>query len=433
MVKDYFSEEAIEQMIRLDGHEGLKVLSRESTNLEFKKSFNIRSMAKYSRTMAAFANNKGGYIVFGVKDKPRELIGLNVDAAKQIEDIQQESVTNLLNSHFAPEINWDIAIIEKRGKVLGIIYVNESSQKPVICLKNHSEGLVESTIYYRYRARTEAIKYPELRCIMDACRQDEERKWIKIINNIARIGVQDVGILDLNTGRVSGQGSNTLLIDESLLGKLKFIKEGEFSEVSGAPTLRLIGDFESCKKVIRSGAVTEKPVTLTTDRIITEFLTQNSVQNPLEYLKSICFAASGNLPCYYYISLAKLEVSEASDIIKQVNSRSQGKHYLLKRLNEKTNHYQSYKSNDTKASKRKNVFLSLILEKRVTQGYSVEDERYLLQAIRSLNKVMVLELKEYILQLLLEIYRKKYATTDAQTASCIRSAICWIDEAIYMP
>jgi len=43
---------------------------------EFKISFNWNSRDKYAKSMAAFANNKGGYIVFGVKDKPLDLVGL---------------------------------------------------------------------------------------------------------------------------------------------------------------------------------------------------------------------------------------------------------------------------------------------------------------------------------------------------------------------
>ena len=53
-----------------------RVMARESGWLEFKESFNWLSKDKYAKSMAAFANNKGGYIVFGIKDQPRELTGL---------------------------------------------------------------------------------------------------------------------------------------------------------------------------------------------------------------------------------------------------------------------------------------------------------------------------------------------------------------------
>ena len=57
---------------------------RESSTIEFKESFNFGNMPKYSKTMAAFANNKGGYILFGIKDSPRELIGTDKDKDKNL-------------------------------------------------------------------------------------------------------------------------------------------------------------------------------------------------------------------------------------------------------------------------------------------------------------------------------------------------------------
>ena len=53
--------------------------SRESNTVEFKESFNKNSTAKYAKTMAAYANNSGGYIIFGIMDAPRNIIGLKND------------------------------------------------------------------------------------------------------------------------------------------------------------------------------------------------------------------------------------------------------------------------------------------------------------------------------------------------------------------
>jgi len=53
-----------------------RIIARESGWLEFKESFNWMSKDKYAKSMAAFANHKGGYIIFGVKNQPRELVGL---------------------------------------------------------------------------------------------------------------------------------------------------------------------------------------------------------------------------------------------------------------------------------------------------------------------------------------------------------------------
>ena len=42
-----------------------RIKCRERNDLEYKESFNSSNFAKYAKTMASFANNCGGYIVFG--------------------------------------------------------------------------------------------------------------------------------------------------------------------------------------------------------------------------------------------------------------------------------------------------------------------------------------------------------------------------------
>lgn len=43
---------------------------RESSTLEFKANFNRAQLPSYAKTMAAFANNRGGIIAFGITDNP---------------------------------------------------------------------------------------------------------------------------------------------------------------------------------------------------------------------------------------------------------------------------------------------------------------------------------------------------------------------------
>ena len=57
--------------------------SRESNTVEFKESFNKNSTAKYAKTMAAYSNNRGGYIIFGVKDNPRKIVGFRGGRAER--------------------------------------------------------------------------------------------------------------------------------------------------------------------------------------------------------------------------------------------------------------------------------------------------------------------------------------------------------------
>ena len=132
-----------------------RIIARESGSLEFKESFNWLSKDKYAKSMAAFANNKGGCIVFGIKDLPRELVGLQ---STNFETTDEAKITTYLNDVFSPEIIFEKFVVEVRSKNIGILYTHQAKNKPVVCSKNDSD-LKESDIYYRYNAKSESIKY----------------------------------------------------------------------------------------------------------------------------------------------------------------------------------------------------------------------------------------------------------------------------------
>lgn len=109
---------------------------RESQILEFKESFNLAGLADYYRDFAALANNKGGYIIFGVKDKPkRELIGLNKKAVDQFDKLDPETVSGHLLEIFSSNIIWEHEVYNIDGLTFGVFYIYESRTKPVICKK----------------------------------------------------------------------------------------------------------------------------------------------------------------------------------------------------------------------------------------------------------------------------------------------------------
>jgi len=185
---------------------------RESSTIEFKESFNFGNMPKYSKTMAAFANNKGGYILFGIKDSPRKLIGIDKD---KFDELQQEKITDFLIEYFSPEIKWEIGSTEYDGKTIGYIYIYEAENKPVICKKNKDNIIKNGEIYYRYRAQTRNIEYGELReiidKIIDKIKEKENQKWIRILKDIIRIGPEEVIISERSAMEVSPSSSSKAL------------------------------------------------------------------------------------------------------------------------------------------------------------------------------------------------------------------------------
>ena len=196
-----FDIATLNEIFKFDSDDNQRLSSRESGKLEFKEAFHFGSADDYAKTMAAFANAAGGYLVFGIKDKPRTLIGLKSDA---FDSLDPAKLTQTLNSILAPEIKWDLFAHEVKGKRVGIIYIHEATTKPVLCLKTTKE-VQEGAIYYRYRGRSEKIRYPELRQLLDNERQKERELWTHTLQRMARIGIENIGLLNSITGEVSGR------------------------------------------------------------------------------------------------------------------------------------------------------------------------------------------------------------------------------------
>ena len=115
------SSERLTTMFRTSPKDEFRIINREGSTIEFKESYNHANMAEYFKTIAAFANNSGGYIIFGVGDKPRRLIGLQEKSLQQFETLRVEEFTQALNEYFSPEIRWDHCTFESHKLSFGVI------------------------------------------------------------------------------------------------------------------------------------------------------------------------------------------------------------------------------------------------------------------------------------------------------------------------
>lgn len=305
-MKDYLSLEILTGLFHVSSKDPLRIVNREGTSIEFKESYNHSNMAQYFKTMAAFANNQGGYLIFGIGDKPRKLIGINDKSLEQFEDLKVEELTRALIDYFSPEIKWNHCTFEFQDKSFGVIYVYELNHKPCICKKNYDSNnpkytLKEGDIYYRYTGRSERIHYTELASIIDKTRNLEETQWLNFIKTVARIGVSNAAVLDLKSGNISGI-NGSVVIDGELLQKLVFIQGGKFVETEGTPTLRLIGDIKeiSTGKVILTETTKKIIRAIEPSDIVRTFLENKQVDEPIEYIKRICSATTANYPVFFY-------------------------------------------------------------------------------------------------------------------------------------
>lgn len=228
-----------------------KLLRREGKSLEFKESFNFNGMAEYLRDFASFANNKGGYLVFGVKDHPRIAVGLKPTSKDQFDKIDPEMITGFLLETFTGHIDWEHDVVEVNGKYYGYFYVEEAKEKPIICKKDEGgkeKILKESAIYYRYNGRTQIIRYSELEAIINNRIKEQNQQWVAQLNRLGKAGAANAAILDMDK-RTLQTDAQVLVVDEKLVERIKFVKEGQFVEKDGAPTLKLVGDVTPVNKV----------------------------------------------------------------------------------------------------------------------------------------------------------------------------------------
>lgn len=219
------------------------VKKRESFDLEYKENFQKGdNLLKYLKTLVGMANNKGGQIIFGIKDSPHIPIGMTNN---RFSEIDPKDIDAKIREFFSPELKWQMAKQEYNGNIFGMISVEEAEEKPVVCKKNHNEILREGAIYYRYRGESKEIEYSELRKILDKEKEKERILWIKHIERISMVGPRNIHLLDKYNGELI-QGDSKIFLDKELLNQIKIIKEGHFTEKEGEgiPTLKLVGTID---------------------------------------------------------------------------------------------------------------------------------------------------------------------------------------------
>lgn len=104
-------------------------LCGETTKVQFKEAFT--SQKEIAKEMIAFANSKGGVILFGVEDKSGKLVGLSYD---EIQVISRE-LGNAANEQVRPTIYIDTEVVRMDEKHFLICSIEEGKNKPYKNLK----------------------------------------------------------------------------------------------------------------------------------------------------------------------------------------------------------------------------------------------------------------------------------------------------------
>jgi hypothetical protein len=162
--------------------------------------------------------------------------------------------------------------------LVGVIHVEQHPSRPVVATKN-DKGINEGDIYFRYSGVSTRIKYSDLRSLLDARDTQTRANILPLVERLLELGPSRAMILDLEDGQLI-DGDHTIQIDESLIDRVSFIKEGEFDEKSGEPTLRLVGDVRSV-----SGPTVVKKGIVSRANMLDAFLDNKLEAEPVDYLR----------------------------------------------------------------------------------------------------------------------------------------------------
>jgi len=96
----------------------------EGRKLEFKEVFPSKS--DFAKTVISFANDAGGNIFIGIKDKPRKIIGID---EKEIQKIE-EMLSNVIHDNCKPFIVPSIEFISYKNKDIIRIQIHKGIEPP---------------------------------------------------------------------------------------------------------------------------------------------------------------------------------------------------------------------------------------------------------------------------------------------------------------
>ena len=111
----------------------------ETSNIDYKVSLEVNKPKSWLKSVSAFANTKGGIILFGVDDKTHELKGLN--------DIQEasEKITEIINSKILPLPRYEInTFIEEKKDFLELKIGDGPSTPYYLVADGRKEAFIRS-------------------------------------------------------------------------------------------------------------------------------------------------------------------------------------------------------------------------------------------------------------------------------------------------
>lgn len=127
---------------------------QENPKLDFKRQLELKtesSKKEFVKDICAIANSRGGrgYLVVGVEDKTKRIVGVNK------KDLNEEKIQQIVSSRCEPPIPISLKFVKYKNKDLAVISIYYSSQKPFQFKENGS-------FYIRRGSTTDTMRKEEL-------------------------------------------------------------------------------------------------------------------------------------------------------------------------------------------------------------------------------------------------------------------------------
>jgi Putative DNA-binding domain len=398
------------------------LVAGETDRTECKANFRLQPEERFSkavRAIAGLANNKGGYILFGITDGSFQADGL-------ADDVFTKSDVSLVNiilvGALVPVPHVTKGLIELAGRQVGVLYVEKHDHAPVVAIKNIGQDVKEGGIYYRYVGETRLIKPGELRQIIAA---REQRAVAEFSSRMNRVAAGKEATINLDSGEVAGT-SGRFVIDRSLLSSIQFVREGEFNEAKGAPALRLIGDVEPVSEADRERTRIIRE-NVTPDAVIRNFLRNEKVAEPMQYIHFQAHAQRKWFPVWFYVDQTKSTAAEiAGDLQSQVATYPSSRDALVNRLSGKDSAFRQ-------STGKGEVLRAKLVKSEITAPVNIEGDVVFAGAVQSLPVTVKAKDLEQIRAILLDWLDRAQGgdSRSSNRRGAIYRAACRLDEILY--
>ena len=249
------------------------------------------------------------------------------------------------------------------------------------------------------------------------------------LKHVAAVGVEQVSILDLSSGEVTGPGRGRFVISEELLPKLQFLREGHFVDVEGAPALRLIGQLEPMEGTIFHASI-EVPRSIHEEDIIGAFLRRDAISSPLDYLKAVCRLSSPLSPLYFFIERTNHTFEEVGELLLAMPIRGKVRAKIVERLNtERESFVQGTVTGIGQGAIERNRFLEGFRTKTINDA---EVQANLIRFFEAVTHTNGAEFHcDYIANLILMHVLPNFTKLSGSQLTLFRKAVCHLDVQLF--